>query len=216
MRKENEHRSIIVLIKQCKIIMARRNDHTKDEIRKMVILSGLKLIKEYGFSGFSTRQIAKDIGYTVGTLYNVFDSYDDIMLHINAATLDEMKEFIEQNLDKQLKGVDAVKQLAKLYIIFADKNRNSWCALFEYAVPSDVRLPDWFGKKVEDLFMIIASILVDFIDEESDSLKHAKIIWASIHGLCILGLAQKLDIIADYSMELLADSMIETYLKGMK
>ena len=47
-----------------------------------------------GLSGFSTRQIAKKIGYTLGTLYNIFESYDDIILHINAATLDEPRSVI--------------------------------------------------------------------------------------------------------------------------
>lgn len=57
-----------------------------------------------GLSGFSTRQIAKKIGYTLGTLYNIFESYDDIILHINAATLDEMKKFITQSMNPKLKG----------------------------------------------------------------------------------------------------------------
>ena len=195
--------------------MARRNDNTKDEIREMVISSGLDLIKKSGFSGFSTRQIAKEIGYTVGTLYNVFDSYDDIVLHINAATLDEMRKFIEKKLNPKLKGVKAVKQLAHLYIEFAHKNRNSWSSLFEYVIPVELELPEWYNQGIEKLFGIVESILVEFIDKKSDVLKHAKVIWASIHGICILGLTQKLNVAGADPMEILADSMIENYLRGI-
>lgn len=195
--------------------MARRNDHTKDEIREMVVLSGLELIKKSGFSGFSTRQIAKEIGYTVGTLYNVFDNYDDIILHINAATLDEMRKFIEKRLNSKLKGVEAAKQLAHLYIEFAYNNRNNWSALFEYVIPSQLELPQWYSQEIERLFGIVESILVEFIDKKSDALKHAKVIWASIHGICILGLTQKLNLTGADTMEVLADSMIENYLRGI-
>lgn len=195
--------------------MARRNDHTKYEIREMVVSSGLELIKTSGFSGFSTRQIAKEIGYTVGTLYNVFDSYDDIILHINSATLDEMRRFIEKKLNPKLKGVKAVKQLAHLYIEFAHKNRNSWSALFEYVIPAELELPEWYNQGIEKLFGIVESILIKFIDKKSDSLKHAKVIWASIHGICILGLTQKLTVAGADSMEVLANSMIENYLRGI-
>ncbi|MBU6140804.1 MAG: TetR/AcrR family transcriptional regulator [Proteobacteria bacterium] len=76
----------------------RRNDHTKDEIKEMIIRAGSDLIDKSPFSGFGTRQIVKEIGYTVITLYNVFDSYDDIVFHINATTLDDMKGFMKGNL----------------------------------------------------------------------------------------------------------------------
>jgi AcrR family transcriptional regulator len=195
--------------------MARRNDHTKDEIREMAVSSGLELIKTSGFSGFSTRQIAKDIGYTVGTLYNVFDSYDDIVLRINTASLDEMRKFIEKKLNPKLKGMKAVKQLAHLYIEFAHNNRNSWSALFEYVIPAELELPEYYSQGIENLFGIVESILVEFIDKKSDALKHAKVIWASIHGICILGLTQKLNVAGTDPMEVLADSMIENYLRGI-
>jgi AcrR family transcriptional regulator len=195
--------------------MARRNDHSKDEIREMVVSSGLDLIKKSGFSSFSTRQIAKEIGYTVGTLYNVFDSYDDIILHINAATLDEMEKFIEMKINPKLKGVKAVKQLAKLYIEFAHNNRSSWSALFEKAVPLEAELPDWYNQKIAKLFSIVESILLEFISKKSDAKKHAKVIWASIHGICILGLTQKLNVVGSDSTEVLVDCMIENYLRGI-
>jgi AcrR family transcriptional regulator len=195
--------------------MARRNDHTKDEIREMVIAAGLDLIKKSGFSGFSTRQIAKEIGYTVGTLYNVFDSYDDIMLNINAATLDEMKIFIEDRVDSKLRGVKAVKKLAKIYIEFAINNRNSWAALFEYNIPDNVELPEWYNGRVDNLFGIVESALSEPSNPKSNMLKHAKVIWASIHGICILGLTQKLNVVGTDSMENLANCLIENYLKGI-
>jgi AcrR family transcriptional regulator len=196
--------------------MARRNDHTKEEIREMVIRAGSDLIKSSGFSGFSTRQIAKEIGYTVGTLYNVFESYDDIVLHINASTLDDMRKFIEEGLNSKLKNAKAVKQLAKLYIDFAHKNHNSWSALFEYNVPSELDLPEWYNQRIENLFSIVEGLLSEFISKKSEALKHAKVIWASIHGICVLSLTQKLNVAGTESVEVLTDSLIENYLRGLE
>ena len=196
--------------------MARRNDHTKEEIREMIVSSGLNLIKNSGFSGFSTRQIAKEIGYTIGTLYNVFDNYDDIILHINATTLDDMGKFIEEGLNPKLKNAKAIKQLAKLYIDFAHKNRNSWSALFEYNIPPESYLPDWYNQRIEKLFSIVESLLSEFISKKSEALKHAKVIWASIHGICVLSLTQKLNVVGTASVEILTDSLIENYLRGLE
>lgn len=196
--------------------MARRNDHTKEEIRQMVITTGCKLIEEFGFSEFSTRKIAKEIGYTVGTLYNVFDNYDDIILHINARTLDEMQSFIEANMNLQLKGVSSVKQIAKLYIDFAHQNRNSWSSLFEYNIPQELTSPEWYDQRIASLFGVVEGLLLDFIGKKSEALEHAKVIWASVHGICILSLTRKLNVVGVGSVEILTDSLIENYLRGLE
>lgn len=196
--------------------MARRNDHTKEELRQMAIEAGHKLISDSGFSSFSTRQMAKEIGYTVGTLYNVFESYDDIVLHINAVTLDEMRKFIESNMNPKLKNEKAVKQLAKLYIDFAHKNHNSWSALFEYNIPAELELPKWYDEKIQKLFGIVENILLRFISKKSEALMNAKVIWASIHGICILSLTKKLSVTGIESVEILTNSLVENYLRGLE
>lgn len=196
--------------------MARRNDHTKEEIREMAIQAGSELIKLSGFSNFSTRQIAKEIGYSVGTLYNIFESYDDIVFHINATTLDDMKNFIKTNLKPNLKSSSAIKQLAHLYIEFASQNYNRWSALFEYSIPENLQLPEFYSKKVDELFAIIKDVLNSFIKNESKCLKHAKIIWASIHGICILSLNKKLNIAELSSVEDLTSQLVDNYLRGIK
>ena len=56
------------------MIMGRRNEHSRDEIKEMAIEAGKKIIVEEGFSNLGARKIARAIGYTVGTLYNVFDN----------------------------------------------------------------------------------------------------------------------------------------------
>lgn len=197
--------------------MARRNDHTKEELRQMVIAAGCKIIEEKGFSSFSTRQIAKEIDYTVGTLYNIFDGYDDIILHINAATLDKMKEFIQIHLNPSLKADEQIKQLAELYIKFAHQNYNTWNALFEYTLPSQIALPQWYEEKIQDLFLIVANVLHNILDDRAEALKHAKIIWASIHGICVLSLTQKIGAVTKFeSAENLTQLLVENYLRGLK
>ena len=195
--------------------MARRNDHSKDEIREMAIKAGSDLIDKSGFSSFSTRQIAKEIGYTVGTLYNVFDSYDDIVFHINTATLDDMKNFVKKNLKPNLKRSAAIKQLAHLYIEFASQNYNRWSALFVYSIPEDLQLPEFYSKKIDELFAIVKDVFKGFVKDESASLKHTKIIWASIHGICILSLTKKLNVAGLNSVEELTGQLVDNYLRGI-
>ena len=53
--------------------MARRNDNSRDELKEMSIAAGQEIILAEGFASFSARKVAKNIGYTIGTIYNIFE-----------------------------------------------------------------------------------------------------------------------------------------------
>jgi len=205
--------------------MARRNDHTREELKELAIIAGQKIISAEGLSKFSTRKVAKEIGYTVGTLYNVFDDYNDIVLHINAATLDAMYEYVSENIkdinqdancSSSLHAKD-IKHMASLYIGFAYENYNRWNALFIFNLPQGVELPDWYIDKMKTLFVLIEKPLFFLFKGNKKATEHtAKVIWASIHGICQLGITGKLDAVGAKLVQVLADDMIEHYIKGLK
>lgn len=70
--------------------MARRSDHSREEIRAMALAAAQQIVTEQGFAALNARKIASAIGYTVGTLYLVFKNLDDLFLQLNARTLDDL------------------------------------------------------------------------------------------------------------------------------
>ena len=192
--------------------MARRSDHTRDELKEMAIKAGQEIIADEGFGKFSARKVAKEIGYTVGTIYNIFESHDDLLLHINAATLTDMRDFIIKRINKSDMGAEAIKKLAELYIGFAENNYNRWSALFEFNLPQNTPVPDWYAEKIEALFSIVEKPLKHL----SNADRHAKVLWASIHGICQLGLTGNLDVVGAESVLVLTDSMIDNYMQGLE
>ena len=115
--------------------MARRNDHTREELRAMAVAAGQEIIANEGFSSFSARKVAASIGYTVGTLHNVFGGRDQLVMHINAATLDQMQDFVARRYDSSLQGSAGLKLMADCYLSFAKTHYECWSALFERAPP---------------------------------------------------------------------------------
>lgn len=192
--------------------MARRSDHSRDELKAMAIAAGQAIIIEEGFAKFSARKVAKKIGYTIGTIYNIFESHEDLVLHINAATLENMREFVSANVQGDEVGAKAIKSLAAVYIQFAEDNYNRWSALFEFNLPQEVPLPDWYADKIKELFLLVEAPLAGI----KDAPRHAKTLWASIHGICHLGLTGKLDVVGAESIEVLTDSLVDSYIQGIK
>ena len=196
--------------------MPRRNNHTKEELRDMVIKAGQNLIIESGFAALSTRKIAKEIGYTVGTLYHFFKNYDDIILHINLVTLDDLKKFIASKTDKELNDFERIKKLADLYIEFSNIDYHRWSALFEYNLTQNEELPDWYKVKIDGLFEFIKTPLLNIVKDPLLAEKHSQILWASIHGICVLSLSKKLDAENIEATKSLADLLVTNYLSGLK
>ncbi len=192
--------------------MARRNDHTKDEIREMAIISGQNIIKQESIAGFSARKISREIGYTIGTLYNIFENHEDIILNINAKTLDDLKNFIQEK--QKCGGESTIKEMAHLYIEFAGKHYNCWNAIFEFHKPLGFIMPEWYENKVSELFEIVEESLKYTLQNKSEIKKHARIIWAGIHGICLLNIKQKLNIDGIKKVETLTDLLINNYLYG--
>ena len=161
------------------------------------------------------RQVAKDIGYSVGTLYNVFEHYDILILYINAKTLDQMIGELGDGFAEVSDARDRAQHLARGYLRFARDNRFLWNALFEHTLPSEMEVPEWYSEKIQRLFALVEHALAPRTSNPQDAQTMAKTLWAGIHGICVLGLSNKLNAVGAQPMESLMAQMIETYWAGI-
>jgi len=196
--------------------MGRRSDHTREEIKEMAIKAGTKLIDEKGLKNCSARKIAAKIGYSVGTLYNVFENYDDLVLHINAVTIDDMHNYFEKNLDRDLEGVDALKLMAACYMQFAYENDSRWRALFEHFRPVDFDIPEWYLQKVSRLFSIPEELILPLVKGDiKNAQRVANVLWGGVHGIYSLGLTVRMRQSGTEYLKTMSNSLIENYLRGL-
>src|SRR6185437_7160825 len=68
-------------------VMARRSDHSRDELAALVIGGARDIAQEEGWRAVSMRGIATRIGYAPGSIYNAVGDIDAVLLRINADTL---------------------------------------------------------------------------------------------------------------------------------
>ncbi len=190
--------------------MARRSDHSREELKDLAVRKGLEIIDKNGFSGFSARGIAKAMGYTVGTLYHVFGDLDQYMLHINAQILDDWHEELRRGLKRTKK--DPLRYLAQGYIDFARAHYDRWTMLFEFKMAKPTPLPDWYTEKMTRLFRLVENAILPHSDGDLRKARQdAKVLWAGIHGICVLSLSGKLDIVGAEKTEVLVNSLLDKY-----
>ena len=197
--------------------MGRRNEHSREQIKEMAIEAGKKIIVEEGFSKLGARKVARAIGYTVGTLYNVFDNYLDIVLHINAETLDDIKNHLEKSLVPGEEGTKVLTAIGLSYVEYARENTNLWRALFDFQHPEDTDMPEWYVEKVNSVFSIPVKALVPLFNGDTQrAMDEARIIWGGVHGICLLGLTHRLSHDSEELLKTKVRSLIENYIRGLE
>ena len=168
--------------------MGRRSDHTRAELEALIIATGHALVAETGYAGFSAREVAKRIGYSVGTLYNVFESLDDLMLAINSRTFVEWAASIAARLESA--GEDRIAVLVDSYFDFATTNSNLWMAIYDHRLPAGIPFPERYAQRRRGLTMIveqeIAHVLPPARADRAPAL--ARSLLATVHGHCVFAL----------------------------
>ncbi len=195
--------------------MARRYDHSREELHGMALGAAREIVAEAGLRALTTRRLAAQIGYSAGTIYNLFANLDDLVVHLNGTTLDALYRPIAA-VQAGPDPVATLKAQARAYIAFTHDNFHLWNALFEHRLPPDQPLPSWYGTKVERLLKLVEAVLEPVIADDNPRTTAARVLWSSLHGICSLAMAEKLDIVATESAIELADSLIESYLSGLE
>jgi AcrR family transcriptional regulator len=168
--------------------VGRRSDHSRAELREIIIAEGHRQMEAVGFAHFSAREVAKRIGYSIGTIYNVFGSYDGLITAINGRTLDLWRDYLESRLDGA--GGDRLKLAVDAYFEFAVIHRHAWAALYDFRLPDDVAPPDDYLAKVTAIVDIVtrevATALPAARAAEAEPL--ARSLLATVHGHCFFTL----------------------------
>ena len=196
--------------------MARRGEHSREEIRDMAMEAAEQIIVEQGHDGLTARKVASEIGYTVGTLYLNFENLDDLIMHVNARTLDRLYQVMASGEIQNLTDEERLIRLGQIYVHFAYGDPHLWALIFEHRLPEGQPTPEWYIEKIMQIFSVVEETLKPFapLQNENEISQAARALWAGVHGICILGVTQKLGDVGKDSVQGLARSLIVNYLNG--
>lgn len=196
--------------------MARRSDHSREELRELALSAAENIVAEHGYEGLSARKVAAAIGYTVGTLYLVFENIDDLILQVNARTLDRLHARMADLQANTANPREYLVQLGQVYIRFADDDPHRWAMVFEHRLADDREVPAWYHDKVMRMFAMVEAGLEPLAGKRSpqEITQAARALWGGVHGICILALSDTLGITGADSVAKLTTSLISNYLAG--
>lgn len=196
--------------------MARRSEHSLEEIKEMVLKAAETIVIEDGFGALKVRQIALEIGYTVGSIYMVFENMEDLITHVKARTLDDLEKALENVIEKNAGAKEQLIAVSKAYSGFANQHFNRWSMVFEHRPKGDGALPEWYQQKIDGIFQKVEKLFKELAPEssEKEQKRAAQALWGGIHGVCLLSLTGKLEAVADNNTESTVLLLAESFIKG--
>ncbi len=197
--------------------MARRSAHSPEELRQRILEAAQGIIEREGLVGLSAREIARLIGYSPGTLYNIFENLDDVLLTLQTqmvGSLVEVMKAVPAGPTPE-KTIDA---MARAYLDFALENKRMWNLLFTHYLPDGVQLPAALRDNVNTISSMVSEILAPMLANASQSEIEiaAKTLWAGIHGITAIAVTDKGPSLNSATAHVFVKQLTSTYSRGLK
>ena len=197
--------------------MGRRSTHTPQQLRELILDAAHEIIDAQGLAGLSAREIARRIGYSPGTIYNMFANLDDVVLHVEARVLDALDKRLSDTQQGEGTANGRVIRIAHAYLEFTREKPRLWNLLFEHHMPAGTALPAWYQQKLEGLMGHVERALAPHFPagKEADRQRASRVLWAGVHGITSLSTADKLSVVTTDTAGRLIDDLVDTYLAGL-
>ena len=168
-------------------------------LRTRLIDAAERTIAERGLAALKARDLAAEADCAIGTIYNVFEHLDELVLCVGSRTLTMLEEALGAARSRGPYGSidEAIADLVRLalaYLDFAARHQIRWRALFEHRISEARSLPDWFVEQQQVLFAQVEGpmgSLLPGLDHDRRRIL-ARTLFSAVHGVVSLGLEEKL------------------------
>jgi AcrR family transcriptional regulator len=163
---------------------------------------------ERGSAGVTMRALADEVGCSRTTPYRYFKDKAEILAAVRTAGFKRLAEALEEAARAERDPTGRLEALGRVYLRFARDEPHAYRVMYEISQQDEHRYPE-LVKQIQRT----QQPMLDTVEEcvrtgvvHGDPIDLTHILWASLHGLNALHLADKLHLGRDF--DALADTMI--------
>ena len=98
-------------VKDQELVMRRRNQ---------IIEGAMRLFKEKGFHRTTTREMAKESGFSIGTLYEYIRTKEDVLFLVCEFVHDQVRDQLTETISVENPTKESLRQAIRQYLYFMD------------------------------------------------------------------------------------------------
>src|SRR5690625_4026817 len=155
--------------------------------RKQIIQSAINLFKQKGFHRTTTRETAKEAGFSIGTLYEYIRTKEDVLLLVYDSINDHVYQYLAKLTDVTEPSLDNLITIIDSYYRFIDKMQDEVLILYQEikSLESDARKRVLQEEREQMLMLkkaILAAVPYEMIEEEAEILANNILIHGHMWG----------------------------------
>ena len=189
-----------------------RGEHDRDGFVALVAGAAESLVRHEGFRALGMRRLAAAIGYAPNSIYNAVGDLDQVVLRVNARTLERLHGALAAALDPGRSPRDNALALADAYLVFVAADPRVWSLLFEHLAAPDQAFPDWYAAALARPVGLVDAGLAPLIADRDERRRAVAALWAALHGLASLSTSGKLAVLTPDPPRELAQLLVGRFL----
>ncbi|MBP2076247.1 TetR/AcrR family transcriptional regulator [Oceanobacillus polygoni] len=118
-------------MKEEKILSSVKDQQLIKVRREQIIKGAIKLFKEKGFHKTTTREIASESGFSIGTLYEYIRTKEDVLFLVCDSIHEQVRERIAQEIDLESPSVPNMMKAIRSYFYLMDEMQDEIVILYQ-------------------------------------------------------------------------------------
>ncbi|CAG9620101.1 TetR/AcrR family transcriptional regulator [Sutcliffiella rhizosphaerae] len=110
-----------------------KDERLIEKRRDQMIKGAVSLFKEKGFHRTTTREIAKEAGFSIGTLYEYIRTKEDVLYLVCDRIYDQVGERLQQEMDMKRGNLDSLKSAIRYYFRVMDEMQDEVLVMYQEA-----------------------------------------------------------------------------------
>lgn len=189
-----------------------RGEHDRDGFTVLVAQAAESLVRNEGLRALGMRRLAAAIGYAPNSIYNAVGDLDQVILRVNARTLERLHAALAAAIGPDTPPRENALAVADAYLVFVAADPAVWSLLFEHFAAPDRPFPDWYAASLARITDFVSGVLLPLIPDPDERRQAVATLWAALQGLASLSTSRKLEILTPDPPRDLARMLVRRFL----
>ncbi|MDY0404535.1 TetR/AcrR family transcriptional regulator [Virgibacillus sp. 179-BFC.A HS] len=133
--------------------------------RTQMVKGAMKLFKEKGFHRTTTREIAKEAGFSIGTLYEYIRKKEDVLFFVVDAIYDQVRSRLREAMDLQYAPAENLVKVTEAYFILMDEMQEEVLIMYQEVKSLNKESLDYVLQKERDMVDMLKNVIIDCLPQ---------------------------------------------------
>ncbi|MDP4084225.1 MAG: TetR/AcrR family transcriptional regulator [Bacillota bacterium] len=152
-----------------------KDERLVEKRRDQMIKGAVNLFKQKGFHRTTTREIAREAGFSIGTLYEYIQTKEDVLYLVCDSIYDHVQERLQEDLDQKVGTLHSLRLGIAYYFRVMDEMQDEVLVMYQEAKSLSKDALPYVLKKEFEMVNMFENLLTRCVENEEIHLTEKQI-----------------------------------------